>query len=253
MSALHTRARPPSISVVVCAYNEASYLPGCLDSLLAQSRPPDELLVVDNASTDGTSDVALARGVRVVAEPRRGLVRARARGRDVSTGDVIAYVDADCRVPFEWLARLERRFTQGGESLAAVTGPYRYYDWNATGPLLIGTYDALVAPSVQFVVHRVLGLGSILYGGNFAVRRSALDRIGGFDSSIEFHGEDTNLGRRLAAIGRVELRRDCWVYTSARRFRAMGTRHVCALYLRNFLSELVLHRPRDTTHLDVRD
>ena len=156
-----------------------------------------------------------------------------------------------CR--FEWLARLERRFTQGGESLAAVTGPYRFYDWNATGPLLIGTYDVLVAPPAQFVVHRVLGLGSILYGGNFAVRRSALDRIGGFDSSIEFHGEDTNLGRRLAAVGRVELRRDCWVWTSARRFRAMGKRQC----LQPVRPQLLLGAPAsivraDTTHLDVR-
>jgi hypothetical protein len=64
--------------------------------------------------------------------------------------------------------------------------------------------------------------GAILYGGNFAVRREALDRIGGFDRRIEFHGEDTNLGRRLTPVGRVALCQDCWVWTSARRYSAMG-------------------------------
>ncbi len=245
--------RHVSISVVVCAYNEANWIPACLHSLLAQSRPADEVIVVDNASTDGTSDCAGAIGVRVVVEPGRGLVRARARGLAASNGDVIAYVDADCRVPFDWIARIERRFGRRGDDLAAVTGPYRYYDWDAAGPLLIGVYDTVVAPPTQFLVHDLLGIGSILYGGNFAVRRSALDRIGGFDTSIEFHGEDTNLGRRLAAVGSVELRRDCWVYTSARRFRAMGTRRVVGLYVRNFVSEIVHHRPRDTTHVDIRD
>jgi GT2 family glycosyltransferase len=53
---------------------------------------------------------------------------------------------------------------------------------------------------------------TVFYGGNFAVRREALDRIGGFDTSIEFHGEDTNLGRRLFAIGKVGLFHDCFLH-----------------------------------------
>ena len=64
----------------------------------------------------------------------------------------------------------------------------------------------------------VLRLGTIFYGGNFAVRRDALERIGGFDTSIEFHGEDTNLGRRLFRGGKVSLFHDCWIFTSARRY-----------------------------------
>jgi GT2 family glycosyltransferase len=84
------------------------------------------------------------------------------------------------------------------------------------------------------------------------VRREALDRINGFDTSIEFHGEDTNVGRRLSRLGNVELRNDCFVYTSARRYNAMGKGAVFRLYVRNFWSELLHHRPKDTAHLDVR-
>ena len=51
------------------------------------------------------------------------------------------------------------------------------------------------------LVKHLLRIGTVFYGGNFAVRREALERIGGFDTSIEFHGEDTNLGRRLFAVG----------------------------------------------------
>jgi len=98
----------------------------------------------------------------------------------------------------------------------------------------------------------VFGLGAILYGGNFAVRREGLASIGGFDRRIEFHGEDTNLGRRLTPIGRVALCFDCWMWTSARRFVAMGKGRVFSLYVRNFVSEVVRHRPADVEHLDVR-
>jgi GT2 family glycosyltransferase len=84
------------------------------------------------------------------------------------------------------------------------------------------------------------------------VRRDALARIGGFDTSIEFHGEDTNIGRRLAAIGPVELHNDCYLYTSARRYNAMGKGAVFRLYVRNFVSELIRHRPSDTEHVDIR-
>ena len=239
------------LSVIVCAYNEERYLPACLHSLLAQTRPPDELLVVNNASTDQTAAVAAAiPGVRVVDEPRKGLVVAREAGRAASTGDVLAYVDADCRAPLTWLARLERRFDRA-PGLVAVTAPYRFYDWDRTGRALVRAYDVTLAPLTQLLVKHVLRLGSILYGGNFAVRRAALDRIG-FDTSIEFHGEDTNLGRRLSALGPVRICPELFVYTSARRYVAMGKRAVFALYVRNFVSEMLRHRPVDEEHLDVR-
>ena len=70
------------ISVIVCAHNEARYLAGCLYSLLAQTRLPDEILVVNNASSDSTAAVAQqVPSVRVVDEPRKGLVVARETGR----------------------------------------------------------------------------------------------------------------------------------------------------------------------------
>ena len=67
-----------TVTVVVCAYNEARMLSGCLHSLCAQTRPPDEIIVINNASTDDTAAVARrVPGVRVVDEPTKGLVVAR--------------------------------------------------------------------------------------------------------------------------------------------------------------------------------
>jgi glycosyltransferase involved in cell wall biosynthesis len=245
-------AMPLTISVIVCAHNEASSLSACVHSLLAQTRPPNEILVVNNASTDDTRTVAeQVRRVRVVDESRKGLVVARETGRRHATGDLLVYIDADCRAPLTWLERLERRFTSD-PSLTALSAPYRYYDWDVLGRSLIRTYDWTVAPAAQLLVKHLLGLGTIFYGGNFAARRSALEAIGGFDTTIDFHGEDTNLGRRLLKVGKVALYQDCWLYTSARRYVAMGKAAVFRLYVRNFTSELLYHRPKDSTHLDVR-
>src|SRR5215471_7240880 len=97
-----------TITAIVCAYNEARHLPACLFSLLAQTRPPDEILVINNASTDETGLVAArVPGVRVIDEPRKGLVIARETARRNAQGDVLAYLDADCRAPLQWLERVE--------------------------------------------------------------------------------------------------------------------------------------------------
>jgi glycosyltransferase involved in cell wall biosynthesis len=241
-----------TVTVVVCAYNEARLISGCLHSIKAQTRHPDEIIVVNNASTDETGSVARqVPGVRVIDEPSKGLVIARETARRAAQSDVLAYVDADCRAPITWLERVMCRFDTP-RSPVAVTGPYRFYDWDQTGRTLIRLYDLLVAPPTHALVHHGLGLGAILYGGNFAVRAGALGTIGGFDRTIEFHGEDTNLGRRLTAIGRVDVAGDCWVWTSARRYHAMGKRTVFRLYVRNFWSEILRHRPADADHLDVR-
>src|SRR5688572_16754912 len=165
---------PLRISVIVCAHNEAAYLPACLYSLLAQTRLPDELLVINNASTDETRAVAQqVPFVHVVDEPRKGLVVARETGRGAASGDVLAYLDADCRAPLTWLERVERRFA-ADPALVALSGPYRYYDWDLWGRFLIRAYDFTLAPATQVLVKHLLRLGTIFYGGNFAVRRTAL-------------------------------------------------------------------------------
>ena len=241
-----------TISVIVCAHNEERFIAPCLHSLLAQSRPPDEIIVINNASSDRTGAVAAAiPGVRVIDESRKGLVVARERARQEARADLLVYVDADCRAPLTWLERIAERFEEDDE-LIALSGNYRFYDWDWWGRTLLRAYDFTLGPATHILVKYILRIGVVFYGGNFAVRRAALERINGFDTSIEFHGEDTNVGRRLSRLGNVELRNDCFVYTSARRYNAMGKGAVFRLYVRNFWSELLHHRPKDTAHLDVR-
>ncbi len=241
----------PRVSVIVCAWNEAASVAPCLHSVLAQTRAADEIILIDNASTDATACIAAGiPGITVVHEPRKGLPHARAAGVRASTGDILAWLDADCRAPLTWLESIESHMRS--PAVVAVTGPFRYYDWDRGGRAMLRLYDMTVAPVVNVAVRDILGWGALLYGGNFAVRRGALEQAGGIDTSIEFHGEDTNLGRRLHQCGRVVLARNCVMFTSARRYAAMGTWAVLRLYTRNFWHEVSRHRPADTHHIDVR-
>lgn len=140
------------------------------------------------------------------------------------------YRSRSVRAPRTWPERIARRFT-GDPQLIALSGNYRFHDWDWWGRTLLRAHDFTLGPATHVLVKYVLRIGVAFCGGNFAVIREALERIGGFDTSIECHGEDTNLGRRLSRVGRVELRYDCFLYTSARRYNAMGKGAVFRLYL----------------------
>ena len=182
---------------------------------------------------------------------RAGLVIARERGRHEARGDLVLVRRRRLPGAAGWLERIERRFA-ADPRLLALSGNYRFYDWDWSGRALLRAYDFTLGPATHVLVKYILRIGVVFYGGNFAVTRAALERIGGFDTTIEFHGEDTNLGRRLSRAGAVELRYDCYLFTSARRYNAMGKGAVFLLYVRNFVSELLHHRPKDSAHLDVR-
>ncbi|MDQ5821152.1 MAG: glycosyltransferase [Actinomycetota bacterium] len=115
----------PRVSVVVAAYNMKQTVGDCLDSLLAQSYPKDqvELIVVDNASTDGTSRVlqAYEGRVRILHELKRGPAAARNAGLAAAQGDLVAFIDADCVADEEWLRNIVRQLDDPSVGIAGGT------------------------------------------------------------------------------------------------------------------------------------
>ncbi|MEU5468244.1 glycosyltransferase family 2 protein [Streptomyces xinghaiensis] len=107
-------------SVVIPVRNDAPYLERCLRALRGQTRPPDEIVVVDNGSTDALPAV-LARHpeVRCVAEPVRGVAAAAATGYDAARGDVILRCDSDSVPGPEWVERHVRVLIAAGAVLPA--------------------------------------------------------------------------------------------------------------------------------------
>ena len=150
-----------------------------------------------------------------------------------------------------WLERIERRFA-ADPGLLALSGNYRFYDWDWSGRALLRAYDFTLGPATHVLVKYILRIGVVFYGGNFAVTRTALERIGGFDTTHRVSWRRHQSRPAPVRAGAVELRYDCYLFTSARRYNAMGKGAVFRLYVRNFVSELLHHRPKDSAHLDVR-
>lgn len=205
-----------------------------------------EVLVVDNASTDRTAEVARSfPGVRVVEEPQKGPTRARQKGLSEARGTILAYIDADTRMPQGWIARVLRAFAVN-RRVVCVSGPCIYYDATPLERALVRLYWIFLAVPAYWVTRYMV------VGGNFAARKGPLIEIGGFDTAIAFYGDDTNIARRLRVAGKVQFTLRLQMHTSSRRLHAEGLWVTALRYAANFLSEATLSRPVTRSYRDVR-
>lgn len=154
----------PTISVVIPSRNDAEMLAVCLAALARQTRPPDEIVVVDNGSTDHTKAICAEAGVRRIYVAIPGVARATAAGLDAADGEILARLDADSVPPLGWVERLET-VLGGCGPLTAVTGPGDFYGANrlvrwVARTVYIGGYIT--------VVGLLLGHPP-LFGSNFAL------------------------------------------------------------------------------------
>ncbi len=161
------------ISLVIPCYNEEAQIGWCLDTVLAQQRSFDEVLIVDNNSTDGTlgvvADYADRLPLRVLTEPRQGVAWASQAGYDAATGQVIARIDADSRLEPTWAAVLETYLTAHPE-VDAVGGAGWLYD----SPKF-NLRESTVKAAAKFGAESS-GPAKYLNGNNMAMRVDAWQR-----------------------------------------------------------------------------
>ncbi|AZZ81203.1 glycosyltransferase [Gordonia alkanivorans] len=189
-----------TLTVVVPAFNEEALIGRCLDRLIAQTRVIDEIIVVDNASTDATPDivdryVSAHPNVKRIVESEPGVIAARRCGFDAATTDIIAKTDADSLVGADWADRIVSFFdSEIGADFAALTGLVLTWDgpsyelqrrlqtWNL-GPLADG------------------GETGSVHGPNYAIRRSVWSEVReSLQTPLEIW-EDLDLGLALSEAG----------------------------------------------------
>src|SRR5687768_15841626 len=108
---MKSAAKPLTLSIIIPAYNEEAHLGACLQAIADQTEPPDEVIVVDNNSTDRTAKIARSFPfVRLLHEKRQGLRATRSRGVTAARGEIIGRIDADTRLGPEWAAIARRVF-----------------------------------------------------------------------------------------------------------------------------------------------
>ncbi len=201
-------------SVIVCSLDRADELAACVDALVAHGvlAGGNEIVIVDNGSTDGTAEVARAAaarhaGITVVHEPVHGLSRARNTGAAAARHDLLCYLDDDARPAPGWLEHLRDAFVDPAVQIAG--GPIhglwpaeRPEGWPAPDFALEGYFSVLDLGDADLVRDE-----SPLYGANWAARRSALERAGGFDQrwgtsdDCKLVADETCVAFRLADLG----------------------------------------------------
>ena len=229
-----------SISVVIATHNRASLLRATLDRLRTQAfAPGDEIIVVDNASTDATAEVIAqaAKEFPIPLNRRHDLSSGKAPALNAAIcfarGDVLALTDDDVLVGHDWIAIIRRLFED--PSVALVGGRVDPH-WQGAAPAWLqidddGRYGTMSSPLALLHYGEAQNLGQrTAVGANMAIRRAVFESLGGFAPNLGkrrgtlLGGEDHDLCQRAVNAGyhceyRPELRVQHWVPVERTRLR----------------------------------
>ncbi len=221
------------ISVVVITKNEEKNIADCLRSLVSQEYSDEfEIMVVDS-STDRTPEIVKKfTAARLVPETKKGFSAARNSGIRESKYDYVAFIDADCIAPKNWLAKLSEGMGDfsgvGGNAYPPEGSPFfgrciACLGYPAGGALGIEPADNIVTCNALF-------------------RKQAIASVGGFDERLTFGGEDSDISRRLkSANHKLKILGNSYVWHKTRtlsEFTLWSFRRGRARY---WLSKNILH------------
>ena len=112
-----------TLSLIIPAYNEEHHLKDCLDSVAAQTRQPDEVLVIDNNSSDSTAIIARKYPfVTILTEKNQGMIYARNTGFNAATSTLLGRIDADTVLPIDWVEKVHKFYTNEQNMDMALSG-----------------------------------------------------------------------------------------------------------------------------------
>jgi glycosyltransferase involved in cell wall biosynthesis len=234
-----------SISFVIPCYNEEKYIRDCIRSIVQEATILSnyEIIVVDNNCTDNTAAIAREEGAIVVVEQRKGVVFARQAGYEAAQYELIANIDADSRLCEGWTNIA--RFWISDSKIVAVTGPLLYDDVSKSMSIMTRIYYYLAWFSNNYI-------GVFLQGGNALIKKSALDKVNGYDTTIAFYGEDTMTAKRLEPFGKIKFCMQLKLHSSPRRLKDQGILNTTWTYLKNYLSVTFKDKATTSAYKDFR-
>lgn len=210
----------PTVSIVIPAYNEQSTIRACVLAAIEQTDPADEIIVVDNRSTDATVEIvrSLQREhphvplILLSQDAEQGLIPTRNLGLDSATGQVLGRIDADTVLEPDWVEQVRRIFRD--DTISAATGPMIYYD------MPLRRWGHRADDALRRAVHRLARDFHYIFGSNMALRAEAWRDIRPHicrDAADELH-EDIDISIHLHQRGHVAVYRSAMVAgMSARR------------------------------------
>ena len=197
------------LSVIIPTLNEVYALPGLLDALSAQTRPPDEIIVADAGSTDGTAELARARGITVVPGGRPG--PGRNAGACAATGDLFLFLDADVLPPPNFIAGMLAGFARSGADVAT----------SLIAPIGDNLTHKIITEVINLYLQAVQSFSPHAPGFCLLARRTIHERIGGFDETVKL-AEDFDYVQRAAKSGVFDVLTNVRIPVSLRRLEEEG-------------------------------
>ncbi len=206
------------LSVIIPALNESARLPGLLEALNAQTRPPDEIIVADAGSKDGTAELARERGARVVPGGMPG--PGRNAGARVAQGEVFLFLDADVLPRPDFLEVALGEFERAGYVVATCP----------TEALSDDLSDRLIMDATNLYLQIILPFSPRAPGFCIFARRAVHQAIGGFDETLKM-SEDHDYVRRASKYGELGLLTSARIPVSMRRLEKEGIVGLALKYL----------------------
>ena len=183
----------PKISIIIPALNEANNIDTCLSSLsrLGYSKKEMEIIVVDNGSIDRTVNIAQNFNAKVLQNSEKSVAGLRNLGAKHATGEILAFIDADCYVAKDWLDQAKQYFEEEQVvAWGAPPGPPQKSTWVQATWFLV-RQKAQLTQNVEW-----------LESMNFFVRKKDFWRVGGFNEKLATC-EDVDLSYRLLKLGNI--------------------------------------------------
>lgn len=189
----------PTVSIVIPAYNEERTIRACVVAALEQTVPADEVIVVNNKSTDATAKMLKALKTEFPEEPLvivdqndvQGITATRNAGFNAASSEVIGRIDADSILEPEWVAQVKALFSD--PTVGAATGPMIYYD------MPLRRFGARADDNMRRALLKLTKEYHFVFGSNMAIRASAWQDIRDHvcnDADVDMH-EDLDLGIHL--------------------------------------------------------
>ena len=226
-----------TVSVVIPVKDDAELLSRCLRALSIQTRQADEIVVVDNGSSDASAEVAKNAGARVVRCVTPGIPAAAAYGYDRATGQIILRLDADCVPGATWVQAMQQAFHADGDT-AAFTGGARFVD----GPRSLRTPLANAYLGAYAAVG-FLALGHLpVFGSNMGFRREAWRRVRARVHQNPTIHDDFDLAFHLGEHHRIRYLHHAAMGMSMRPFRDPRS---FARRVRSGVTTVLVHWPYD--------
>jgi cellulose synthase/poly-beta-1,6-N-acetylglucosamine synthase-like glycosyltransferase len=184
------------ISIVIPTYNADDTIEECLESLLIQIKKIQkkaEVLVVDDGSTDNTINIVKKYSVKLINQKHKGPAEARNNGWKKAKGDIVIFLDSDCKVGKNWLKNILKPFKD--QKVAGVS--VKYKTWNE---------DSWIARFIGYEIeqrhNRISERTNFLASYSTAYRREILKKMNGFDTSFKTaSAEDNDLSYRIIQSG----------------------------------------------------